>query len=92
MDKYWRALLYILQNTPRMQHLLTTAYIDPKQQIIHVRKLQAATKGWSQSEKFMMALALHLFDESNKVHLADMDYLDFHHKGVAFEALRIRFK
>ncbi|GAA0390168.1 hypothetical protein [Paenibacillus motobuensis] len=91
MDRRWKALLYIFQNTPRLEPLLTTQYMNPKKGILHIQRLRVATKGWSQSEKFMMALALHLYSESNKVNLSDMDYLDFHHKGVAFEALRIRF-
>jgi hypothetical protein len=92
MDRYWAALLYIFQNTPRLEPLFTTRYMDPKHGVVHVTKLRAASKGWSQSEKFMLNLALHLYDESNKVNISDMDYLDYNHKQVAFEALRIRFK
>lgn len=92
MDRYWRSFLHIFQNTPRLQPLLTTRYMDPKQGVVHVAKLRAASKGWSQSEKFMLALALHLYNESNKMNLSDMDYLDHHHKQVAFEALHIRYE
>ncbi|MNW37022.1 hypothetical protein D3C74_140530 [compost metagenome] len=91
MDKYWRVLLFIFQNTPRLQPLLTTQYMDPKRGVVHSTKLRVASKGWSQSEKFMMNLALHLYNESNKVNLSDMDYLDYEHKRIAFEALQIRF-
>lgn len=91
MDKYWRSLLFIFQNSPRLQPLLTTQYMDPKCGVVHTTKLRAASKGWSQSEKFMLNLALHLYNESNKVNLSDMDYLDYEHKKVAFEALHFRF-
>ncbi|WP_213505448.1 hypothetical protein [Paenibacillus faecis] len=91
MDRYWRSLLFIFQNSPRLQPLLTTQFMDPKRGVVHMTKLRAASKGWSQSEKFMLNLALHLYNETNKVNLSDMDYLDYEHKKVAFEALRIRF-
>ncbi|MBQ4899320.1 hypothetical protein KB559_10775 [Paenibacillus sp. Marseille-P2973] len=91
MDKYWRSLLFIFQNTPRLKPLLTKRYIDVELRSVYATKLRAASKGWSQSEKFMLNLALHLYNESNKVNLSDMDYLDYEHKEVAFEALRIRY-
>lgn len=91
MDKYWRSLLFIFQNTPRLHPLLTTQYMNPKQGVVHTTKLRAASKCWSQSEKFMLQLALHLFNESNRVNISDMDYLDSRQKEIAFEALRIRF-
>lgn len=92
MDRYWRSFLYIFQNTPRLQQLMTTQFMDPKLGIVHKTKLRTVSKGWTQSEKFMLALALHLYNESNKMNLSDMDYLDYQHKSVAFEALRIRYE
>lgn len=91
MDKYWRSLLFIFQNAPRLKPFLTTRYMDPKKGIVHIGKLRAASKGWSQSEKFMLNLALHLYNETNKVNISDMDYLDYEHKNIAFKALHIRF-
>ncbi|AZS15324.1 hypothetical protein [Paenibacillus lutimineralis] len=91
MDRRWIALLHIFKNTPRLEPFLTTHYMNPKRGVLHIQRLRAASKGWSRSEKFMLVLAFHFYNESNKVNISDMDYLDFHHKEVAFEALRIRF-
>lgn len=93
MDRRWIALLHIFKNNGRLSPLLTTRYVDIDKRIVHIRKLREVSKPWSQSEKFMLNLALHLFNESNKlVNLSDMDYLDSHNLNLAIEAIRFRFK
>ncbi|WP_268874254.1 hypothetical protein [Sutcliffiella cohnii] len=39
----------------------------------------------------MLKLALHLFNERNKVNLGDMDYLDDSNKKLAIEAIKLRY-
>lgn len=91
-DRYWGSLLHIFLNQPKLHRFLTTKFFDMQCRMIHTRALQNASRPWSQSEKFMLQLALHLYNESHKVNLSDMDYLDPNNKKLAFEALQIRFK
>lgn len=91
-DRYWKALLHLFWHCERLNPLLNTDYFDVKNRVVHTTKLKAATKGWSQSEKFMMELALHLFNERNKINnLSDMDYLDADNKEIALTAIKYRF-
>ncbi|BFH63955.1 hypothetical protein [Paenibacillus azoreducens] len=92
MDRHWGALLYIFKNNGRLTPLLTTRYFDLDNGIVHIRKLREASKGWTQAEKFMLDLALHLFNQHNKVNLSDMDSLDSYNTNLAIEAIRIRFQ
>ena len=92
MDRNWIALLHIFKNHGKLLPLLTTKYFDVDNQIVHIRKLRELSKPWSESEKFMLDLALHLFNQRNKVNLSGMDHLDFYNMNLAIEAIRIRFK
>ncbi|WP_433946905.1 hypothetical protein [Paenibacillus sp. SN-8-1] len=92
MDKHWRSMLFLFQNNARLNGCLTTKYFDLDKRIVHIRKLQETAKPWSQSEKFMLNLALHLFNERNKVNLSGMDHLDHMNLDLAFQAMQIRFK
>ena len=40
----------------------------------------------------MLILALHLFNERNKIDLGDMDYLDANNIELAIDAIRMRFR
>lgn len=91
MDCFWRGMLHIFQNHGKLQRYMTTAYMDPKAGTVRIRKLKEESKPWSPSEKFMLALALHLYNPSNKVDLAGMDSLDSNNVRIALEAIRIRY-
>ena len=53
---------------------------------------EVITKPWSSEEKFMLALALHLFNENNKLpNLSDMDLLDSVNKEIALKAIIYRY-
>lgn len=91
MDRHWKSLLFLFQNNGKLNVYLTTKYFDLDKRIVHIRKLREVSKPWSDSEKFMLDLALHLFNERNKVNLSDMDYLDSYNSSLVIEALRIRF-
>lgn len=90
-DRYWESLLYLFKNHPKLSQYLTNKYVDIPGATVHVRKLKEAAKPWSTSEKFILDLALHLFNHSNKVDMSGMDRLDDKNKRLAFDALRIRF-
>jgi hypothetical protein len=59
---------------------------------VKFQSLKKASAPWSSSEKVMLNLALHLFNERNKFTLADLDLLDSKNKKLAFEAINIRFR
>ncbi|MET3846851.1 hypothetical protein [Paenibacillus sp. OAE614] len=90
-DRYWDSLLYLFKNHPKLSQYLTSKYIDITGATVHVRKLRESAKAWSSSEKFILDLALHLFNPSNKVDMSGMDRLDDKNKKLAFDALQIRF-
>jgi hypothetical protein len=91
-DRYWASLIHLFQNNSRLNGLFTDKYFDIDLGMVEIQKLKRATSGWSNSEKIMMSLALHLFNERNKFILSDLDYLDSHNKKIAFEAMIMRFK
>ncbi|CAH1190366.1 hypothetical protein PAECIP111893_00296 [Paenibacillus plantiphilus] len=90
-DRYWGALLYLFINTPKLQLYFTPGYVCLKSERVFGTKLKKVSAPWSQSEKFMLKLALHCFNERNKVDLSDMDYLDSNHRQIAFTALKLRY-
>lgn len=90
-DKRWRALFHLFSNHDKLSQFFTTQYFDMKRSHVKVQLLRKASRAWSQSEKFMLSLALHCYNERNKVDLADMDYLDANNTKLAFEALKIRY-
>lgn len=91
MDKYWRSMLYIFQEHGKLKRYMTTAYMDPEKGLLRIRKLKEESKPWSPSEKFMLALALHLYNSSNRVDLGGMDSLDSNNLRIAIEAIRMRY-
>jgi hypothetical protein len=91
-DRYWASLIHLFQNNSRLNGLFTDKYFDIDSGTVEIQKLKKATSGWSNSEKIMMNLALHLFNERNKFNLSDLDYLDSYNKKLAFEAMIMRFK
>jgi hypothetical protein len=49
------------------------------------------SKPWSESERFMLFLVLHLFNPMFKVDLSGMDDLDKQNKHIAMKAIWIRY-
>ncbi len=89
-DRYWKGTLYIFLNQHKLQKFLIT-HFDFEECSIDIEGLKRASRGWSSSEKFMLALALHLFNERNKVNLSDMDLLDSYNTQIAIKAIQMRF-
>lgn len=79
-DKYWGSLSHLFLNHSKLQNCLSDKYFDMREERIKIQSLQRESQVWSSSEKFMLKLALHLFDDKNKVNLSDMDLLDDYNK------------
>lgn len=90
-DRYWKGVIHLFQNNAKLKSVFTTKYFDMENGSIKITSLKRVAAPWSQSEKFMLYLALHLYNESNKVNLSDMDYLDDYNKKLALEAIKLRF-
>ncbi|MDP4086006.1 MAG: hypothetical protein Q8934_15490 [Bacillota bacterium] len=91
-DRYWASLIHLFQNHWKLKQVFTTKYFDLNEEIVHVQALKRNAAPWSSSEKIMLNLALHLFNERNKFNLSDLDFLDSNNKQLAFEAMKIRFR
>ncbi|MEF2247716.1 hypothetical protein [Paenibacillus sp. IITD108] len=90
-DRYWKAMLYLFSNHPKLERYFTAQYFDLESGTVRAAALKKAAAPWSESEKFVLNLALHCFNEIHKVNLSDMDYLDQQSKQLAFEAIKLRF-
>jgi hypothetical protein len=91
-DRYWAPLLHLFQKNEKLNSVFNTLYFDLELLEIRVQKLKRTAAPWSYSEKVMLNLALHLFNERNKFNLSDLDCLDDNNKKLAFEAMSIRFR
>jgi hypothetical protein len=90
-DRYWASLIHLFQNHYCLKSAFTTKYFDLETETIKTQVLKKNSSVWSHSEKIMLSLALHLFNERNKFNLSDLDYLDDNNRKLAYEAIRIRF-
>jgi len=90
-DRYWKGGVHLFGNHYKLQGYFTTKYFDLESGLIKTTSLKRVSGPWSQSEKFMLNLALHLYNERNKVNLSEMDYLDDYNKKLALEAIKLRF-
>lgn len=90
-DMYWKGVLHLFRNNAKLKSVFTTKYFDLENGTIKITALKRLAGPWSQSEKFMLNLALHLFNDINKVNLSDMDYLDDYNRKLAMEAITLRF-
>ncbi|GIQ67404.1 hypothetical protein DUZ99_02265 [Xylanibacillus composti] len=90
-SKYWVAVFYLFKEHPRLNMCFNTRYFDFSNERLKTRTLKKHAAPWSDSEKFMLDLALHLFNPSNKVDLSGMDLLDPFNTELALEAIKIRY-
>lgn len=93
-DVYWSSSLYILgkmaQHSEKFKSLIGH-YVDLENYSISFTKMKNAASKWSTSEKIMISMAAHLFNEVHRFNLSDLDYLDAQNKEVAQKALQMRF-
>jgi hypothetical protein len=90
-DRYWAPVIHLFTKHPKLKSCFTTKYFDIQGTSIKFQALKRASSQWSTSEKIMLQLALHLFNERNKFNLSDIDYLDDRNRLLAFEAMKMRF-
>lgn len=90
-DRYWKSLLFMFMNHPKLKQVFKTKYFDFEGESIKINSLKRVAAPWSNSEKIMLNLALHLFNERNKFNLSDIDYLDDRNRELAFKAIKMRF-
>ncbi|CRK80342.1 hypothetical protein [Neobacillus massiliamazoniensis] len=90
-NRYWASLYHLFQNHWKLKSVFTTKYFDLNAETVKFQALKRNAAPWSSSEKIMLNLALHLFNERNKFNLSDLDYLDDYNRKLAFEAMKIRF-
>ncbi|MDH6351883.1 hypothetical protein [Brevibacillus sp. 1238] len=90
-SRHWRSLIYLFQNHPKLQGYFNTKYFDLHAERVKAQALKRESKPWSDSERFMLDLALHLFNDSNKVDLGGMDYLDHNNTRLALKAIELRY-
>ena len=90
-DRYWASMLHLFTNQWKLKGVLTTKYFDLTAETVKFQALKRNAAPWSTSEKIMLNLALHLFNERNKFNLSDLDYLDDNNRKLAYEAMRKRF-
>lgn len=89
-DRYWKGLIYIFRNHEKLKQFLTPEFIDFDEMTVHSDKLKKASKSWGTSDKFMLSLALHLYNGRNKVDLSGADRLDDKNTEIALKAIRLR--
>lgn len=90
-DRYWKGVIHLFTHHVKLNSLFNTKYFDIKNGSIKTTLLKRESAPWSSSEKFMLNLALHLYNERHKVNLSDLDILDNYNKKIAMEAIKLRF-
>lgn len=92
LDPEWASIMYLFKNHSKLQNYLVNDYFNRENGFVDVKRLLKISKKWSRSERFMLRLAIHLFNCSVKVDLNDIDYPDANNKRLVSEVLKIRFK
>lgn len=90
-DRYWAPTIFLFSKQRKLRDVFTTRYFDFDEETIDFNKLKKVSAPWSHSEKVMLQLALHLFNERNKFNLSDLDYLDSENLKLALKVIRMRF-
>ncbi|WP_019123894.1 hypothetical protein [Brevibacillus massiliensis] len=90
-DRYWKPVLYLFQKHPKLSQCFHEDYFDLKDERIKAQTLKADSRFWSNGEKIMLGLALHLYNERYKFNLSDMDSLDPINLEMALQAIKLRF-
>lgn len=93
-NPYWRGVLHLFTHHSKLHRLFTDEFftITSEDATMHISKLRTASTGWSSSEKIMLQLAFHLYNERNKFNLSDLGNLDSNNLDLAFKAMQLRFQ
>lgn len=90
-DRYWKPVIHLFRENAKLNTLFNTKYFDMENGLIKVDALKRASSKWSQSEKFLLNLAIHLYTNNGKMDLSNMDYLDDYNRKLVMEAIKLRF-
>ncbi|MEC1714712.1 hypothetical protein ABEV09_04330 [Schinkia azotoformans] len=90
-DPYWKPVIHLFQKNAKLNTLFNTKYFDMEHGLIDSAALKKSASKWSQSEKFLLNLAIHLYTNDGKLDLCNMDYLDDYNKKLVMEAITLRF-
>lgn len=90
-DRYWKPVLHLFQNNAKLRTLFTTKYFNLENGLIKVDALKRSTSKWSQTEKFMVNVAIHLYTNNGRLDLSNMDHLDDFNRKLVLEAITLRF-
>lgn len=90
-DRYWKPVITIFTKHEKLKPYLFSKYINFKNRCIDIKGLLSVSKPWATSEKFMLRFALHLYNSSTKIDLAEIDNLDHTNRKLLQEALELRF-
>lgn len=66
-DRYWASLIHLFKNHYRLNDYFTTKFFNMSDETIRIQALKRHASPWSNSEKIMFNLTLHLFKERNKI-------------------------
>lgn len=81
-DRFWKGTLYLFSQHPKLKQVFTTSYFNFEEGTVDGKQLQVTAKAWSSSEKAILNLALHLYNERFDFSLSDLDYLDYENKEL----------
>lgn len=91
-NSQYHALRYIFVNHPKLKKLIGGPYINLEGQLIDVNSLKALARKWTFNERFLLDLALNLFEvDGTKVDLSRINRLNEKQREIALTAIRIRF-
>lgn len=90
-DHYWKGTLYLFNQHPKLNKLFTTQYFDFEEGNVAGELMLKSARAWSTSEKVMLNLALHLYNERYSFNMHDLDYLDSSNKELAYQAIKFKF-
>lgn len=94
-DVFWHGSLFILgsmvEREPKFRPLLHK-FVNLDESTIDFFGMKKAVSSWSHSEKIMIKLAAHLFNQIHKFNLSDLNYLGSKNMKIALKAMEIRYQ
>lgn len=91
-DRYWRGLLHIFTNHNKLKQFLSNPeFIDFEELTIHSDRMLEASNSWSVCEKFMLEVALHMYNGIHKIDLSLADRMDEGNTVILLKALQLRY-
>lgn len=90
-DVYWKSLIYLFTNHPKLKACFNKKYIDLDERSVHIDKLKRDSRAWSASEKLVLHIALTLYNDSGKPDLSNMSLLGPENVQLVLDAMAMRY-